>query len=640
VAANVIEGIAEAMDIVPDLFVGFPCEETWLPLGTKLAGMFKTIARITNAVADMASQTAQLDLTQASWARRLEEWVHQVEILDIDIQQIERQILASERRRNQALQELNNQQRQIENSKEVLDFLRDKFTNHELYLFLQKETAALHYKMGQLALQAARQAERAFNFERGHSARKFSPCEPWDTLHEGLMAGERLQLALRTMEKEHLDLNVREYELTKHISLRLHFPLQFLQLKTAGYCEIEIPEWMFDLDHPGQFMRRIKNVTLTIPCVTGPYTGVHCRLTLLSSKMRVDPRLTRPPGRCCDKCRCENDYEMCQCDPRMSKHYAAREAIATSSGQNDSGMFELNFRDERYLPFEFLGAISRWRIELPAENNFFDMDTLSDVILNLNYTAREGGEMLRRAANEVAQCRVVRGWSLFDVRHEFPDAWQSFRAGRRDHHGERRLTLWLSRRMFPYLPCDRELLVTRVALLFETPEARKQACCKHEYACCDDHGPDAKPCRCGGERHERHCEAYACGDCEASCCCECIHASHVVKFTEHDHEEHRDEDCECGEIGIRCVASADWPALYHGVVGTRLGPLDEAHRCRATFEFPRRLHDVPRVFLLCHYEAEPSCCETPSDLRPPRLEDRESHPHHRRADAHDDHDRW
>ena len=37
--------------------------------------------------------------------------------------------------------------------------------------------------------------------------------------------------------------------------------------------------------------------------------------------------------------------------------YAAREAIATSSGQNDSGLFELNFRDERYLPFEFHGAM-------------------------------------------------------------------------------------------------------------------------------------------------------------------------------------------------------------------------------------------------------------------------------------------
>ena len=40
-----------------------------------------------------------------------------------------------------------------------------------------------------------------------------------------------------------------------------------------------------------------------------------------------------------------------------------------------------NFRDERDLPFEYQGAVSRWRIELPRENNYFDMDTLSDMIL-------------------------------------------------------------------------------------------------------------------------------------------------------------------------------------------------------------------------------------------------------------------
>ena len=57
-----------------------------------------------------------------------------------------------------------------------------------------------------------------------------------------------------------------------------------------------------------------------------------------------------------------------------------------------------DFRDERYLPFEFAGAVSRWRIELPPETNFFDFDTLSDVVLHLNYTAREGGDVLRAAA--------------------------------------------------------------------------------------------------------------------------------------------------------------------------------------------------------------------------------------------------
>ena len=95
-----------------------------------------------------------------------------------------------------------------------------------------------------------------------------------------------------------------------------------------------------------------------------------------------------------------NGYVVIPDDRRIVRHYAATEAIATSSGQNDAGLFELQFRDERYLPFEFAGAVSRWRIELPRENNFFDIDTLSDVVMHFNYSAREGGEILREAASE------------------------------------------------------------------------------------------------------------------------------------------------------------------------------------------------------------------------------------------------
>lgn len=95
-------------------------------------------------------------------------------------------------------------------------------------------------------------------------------------------------------------------------------------------------------------------------------------------------------------------------DTRIVSTYAATEAIATSSGQNDSGMFELNFRDERYLPFEFSGAVSRWRIELPLENNQFDMETLSDVILHLNFTAREGGRTFAKPLTNV-RSKICRG---------------------------------------------------------------------------------------------------------------------------------------------------------------------------------------------------------------------------------------
>jgi hypothetical protein len=48
-----------------------------------------------------------------------------------------------------------------------------------------------------------------------------------------------------------------------------------------------LPESLFDADYPGHYMRRLKSVSLTIPCVVGPYTSINCTLTLLKNQTRV-----------------------------------------------------------------------------------------------------------------------------------------------------------------------------------------------------------------------------------------------------------------------------------------------------------------------------------------------------------------
>jgi hypothetical protein len=441
---------------------------------------------------------------------------------------------------------------------------------------MQRETAALYYQMYELALCVARQAERAFNYERGHTARRFIPNDAWEDLRKGLLAGERLQLAVRTMEKAFLDANVREYELTKHISLRLSFPEAFLALKLTGSCVIDLPEWLFDLDYPGQYMRRIKSVGVSLPCVVGPYAGVHSKLTLLSSSTRVDPRLRGPLAPCCPQPAVPAPTRVCSCwpeprpgpprtrveattngyiavpdDPRIVKTHGATEAIATSTGQTDAGLFELQFRDERYLPFELAGAVSRWRLELRAETNRFDLDTLSDVVLHLNYTAREGGDVLARAASEVAQSHLPDdGFRLFDIRRELPEIWQRL-SSQRDQ--QRTLDLSLARDMFAFLPGNRDLYITRLELFVESD------------------GVSAHP----------HREVQL-----------------VIRHAKGCHQE------EIEELDFEIVASDTSSGAYHGAVDVRLGPLrGNDTRQLGTIVFEQPLGDVNGVFLLVRYEA-------------------------------------
>jgi Tc toxin complex TcA C-terminal TcB-binding domain len=509
--------------------------------------------------------------------------VHQTQILTIEIQQAERQILGAQRRRDQTLVDLNAHQRQMENAGEVQNFLRDKFTSHELYLYLQREAAALYYQTYDLALQAARQAQRAYNLERGHTTRHFLPDRAWDDLYEGLMAGERLSNALRHMEKSYYDENIREYELTKNVSLRLAFPLDYLRLRNNGTCEIELAEWMFDQDFPGQFMRRVRGVTLTISCVTGPYTGVHCRLTLLSSVTRIDPRLSPPPHDCCcpreehcctDRRHQPDDYSLCPDDPRAVKIFGARDAMATSNGVNDSGLFQLDFSDARYLPFEYMGAVSRWRIELPPENNYFDPNTMTDAVLRVSYTAREGGEMLRKAATAACHGRLPgNGWAFFDARHDFPDAWELFRRSFHDHSRTRDLATRLRRRLLPYLPGNPEIRVTKFALMFETAEMAEERCW------------EADGCPCPEPQ---------------------IAASYHVGF----HQRSKDKE----PRKFTCYATTEWPRLYTGEIDVELRPFHGgAEDCEVVFGFPAECGDIVKVYLFCRYDIVTVCC---AEVRP------------------------
>ncbi len=192
-------------------------------------------------------------------------------------------------------------------------------------------------------------------------------------------------------------------------------------------------------------------MSLSIPCVVGPYTSINCNRTLLSSKVRGNQIPPTPYA---------EDLLADDGDSRFSPGFAATQSIATSSAQNDSGLFELNFRDERYLPFEGAGATSTWRLELSGKwDGFelpqFDFDTITDVILHLRYTARDGGERLKQVAienlqdglNQLVNIAGEQGlFRLFSLRHEFPTEWHRFLQSDDDT-----LTVTLTQQHFPFM---------------------------------------------------------------------------------------------------------------------------------------------------------------------------------------------
>ena len=379
--------LTSLLGAAPQLSVGFPS-------GASLGFGGIHLGIITNALAakfsadalKIQNQARKID-TMASYERRFEDWVFQGDQADKELKQINKQLAASMVRLEMAKRELENHEKQMELKLEEFEFMKEKFTNKQLYNWMKGQLSKLYQQAYQMAHKLASAAERAFIFEKQKDGpNSYITSAYWDNLKEGLMSGELLYNDLRRLEMEYIETNERDIELSKDISLAMIAPNKLNELRTTGECEFEIPEILFDIDHPGHYLRRIKSVSVSVPAVAGPFSGVTCKLSMINNRFRKSVNVGN-----------EYAYQGLN-DTRFSHNLIGIQSIATSSGNNDSGMFEFNFNDERYLPFEGAGAIGRWKIEMPKKVRKFNYATISDVILHVKYTAKDAGGMLKDEA--------------------------------------------------------------------------------------------------------------------------------------------------------------------------------------------------------------------------------------------------
>jgi hypothetical protein len=434
--------------------------------GSKSAEAAGHASRAVNNLALLLEAAASYVSKAAGYQRRADEWRLQHNLAARELMQIGRQILGALIAEQIAHHEYLSLQKQIEQSQEVDRFLREKFTNAELFAWMQGEISRLYYEYYRFAFDTARKAEQAMKYELMRpevDATDFIKFNYWDGGRKGLLSGEALYLDVKRLEMAYHENNKREYELTKHVSLRQLDPVALLALKATGTCEVALPEWVFDLDGPGHYMRRLKYVSLSIPSVTGPFSGVNCTLSLLKSSLRKSPVLTDG----------ETDGEYVRQgseDDRFVDYFGTIESIVTSSANNDSGMFETNLSDQRFLPFEGAGAESRWKLELPSSFRQFDYDTISDVILHIRYTARQGGALLGGKATErleelVSEASGAGLALLFSVKHDFPSEWHKFVAANpQTAVASVPFGAIVKREHFPYFTQGREISIDAIQL--------------------------------------------------------------------------------------------------------------------------------------------------------------------------------
>ena len=422
---NVLAGITKTASsigyAVPN--VGSPFAMTYG--GRQIGAMLNAASGVFEIGSMVSSFIAQRSLTMAGYERRSHEWDFQAQIAAFDINQISAQINANLIRQKIVERELEVHKKTIQQNEEMEQYLTGKFTNKELYQWMISRLSTVYFQTYSIAFDIARSAQRAYQYEL-NSGQTFVNFGYWDNLHKGLTAGEGLMLALNQMEKAYVDNNGRSLEIEKTISLLQLNPKALLDLKTKGECIFEFPEKLFDYDFPGHYCRKIKTISISIPAVIGPYQNVKATLTQLSNQIIIKPNVGAVDFLLGGKNASAPGPDV------LRSNWWINQQIAISRGVNDSGTFELNFRDEQYLPFEGTGAVSNWRLSMPLPANRINFDDISDVIIALKYTAVNGGSNFKDQVTRLEALKPFSGGRAASLSQEYPQQWHSFL---HDHSG-------------------------------------------------------------------------------------------------------------------------------------------------------------------------------------------------------------
>jgi Tc toxin complex TcA C-terminal TcB-binding domain/Neuraminidase-like domain len=261
-----------------------------------------------------------------------------------------------------------------------------------------------------LAAEQALMAWQAFRHECGELTLQPPETRAWDNRYLGRFALEALQQSLLRMKVAY-ESRPPEREITEHVSLRQLDPRALVKLRYTGSCEFELTERTLNRGMPtALFFQRIKTLSVSMPCVVGPYTGVHAKLTLLTNRYRHSDRVL-------------GGNVMAPENFRAA--FVPRTSMLTSGAQNDSGMFNVDLRSTQLSSAEGAGlAYLRAEAKLSTTRPRFDYRTISDLVLHIQYTARDGSIELANALESHKPTSPETPTSvLLSCRSDFSQAW-------------------------------------------------------------------------------------------------------------------------------------------------------------------------------------------------------------------------
>ena len=191
----------------------------------------------------------------------------------------------------------------------------------------------------------------------------------------------------------------RRLQLTKTISLAQLFPIEMQQFREEGSLKFATTMEMFDRDHPGHYLRLIREVNVTVIALVPPVEGIKATLR------HRGPSNVVTGGNLYQK-------KVIPGQPQTMVYSAA---------QSQPGVYSLQPNQEFLKPFEASGVEGSWEFIMEKPANPIDYNSIADVLVEIKYEALESSIYRSRVINEL-------GTNLTDkfalsFKDNLPDQW-------------------------------------------------------------------------------------------------------------------------------------------------------------------------------------------------------------------------
>jgi hypothetical protein len=366
-------------------------------------------------IASSASLTAaELLREQAGYRRRREEWQLQAKLAGKELEIIDKQLEVQKHATLAADQAVLHSRKQIAQAEQLHDFYQNKATSVSLYRWLRGQATAWHTTLFSVAVNLCNSAEACLQFETGNYERQIIRPTLWAADHLGLDAGGNLKLELHRLEAEALLRQERHLEVRKTVSLQAlllegmvfdkdnrpiaDWPALRASLQADGELTFKLSELMYDRDYPGHYLRRLHSVALSLPALLGPYQDVRATLTQKSSYLLVKPDIEGVEYLMSP----DQDARHAGRPDNVMTSLRAQQQVCLSTANQDKGLFTAAETDDRYLPFEGTGAVSKWHLRFPRHKDQASLlEGLSDIVVEVCYFALHGGEQFEEQVEKL-----------------------------------------------------------------------------------------------------------------------------------------------------------------------------------------------------------------------------------------------